>query len=354
MNKKKVTIVILICVVLSGAMILTLANNKKEIDSKKEIKVGNATIAVSVVPAKTLELGNQLSLVGSADPIKEVVVSAETSGKIIKMNFKAGDFVTQGAVLAKVEDTYKRLAYESAQLNCNKFKEDYERFQNLRKGDAVTETQLRDMRLGYENAQIQLENAKKQLEDTKITMPFSGFITSKNTEVGAFVNFGTPIASIADISQLKVSLGVSESDAYQLKVGQSVNITTDIYPDVKYAAKISSIGAKSNTAHIYPVEIMISNNGKNKLKAGTYVSVQVDMAQSKKALVIPRESIISTIKDPTVYVVEGDIARLVKINVGRIHNSYLEVISGLSEGDQVITNGQINLTDGSKITVVKK
>ena len=77
------------------------------------------------------------------------------------------------------------------------------------------------------------------------------------------------------------------------------------------------------------------------------------MGKAGKALMIPRDAIISSVKDPSVYVVEGNLAHLVKIGTGRNFNSQLEVVSGLKAGDQVVTNGQINLTDGSNVTVIK-
>jgi RND family efflux transporter MFP subunit len=227
-----------------------------------------------------------------------------------------------------------------------------ERYQTLRKGDAVTETQLRDMKMAFENAKIQLENAKKQLDDTKIVAPFSGYITSKNTELGAFVGTGTPIASIADISQLKVMLSVSESNVYQLQKGQTVNVGTDIYPDMKYKGSITNISPKGSNTHTYPIEIMIANNSKNPLKAGTYVNVRVDLGKDGKFLMIPRDAIVSSVKDPSVYVVNNGVAQLTKISTGQNHDAYLAVTSGLKSGDQVVTNGQINLTDGVNVLVI--
>ena len=98
---------------------------------------------------------------------------------------------------------------------------------------------------------------------------------------------------------------------------------------------------------------MISNNGKDKLKAGTYVKVNVNMTSNEKVLMIPRDAIISSLKDPSVYLVRDNMAQLTKIDVGRNYESYIEIVSGLKEGDRVVTNGQINLTGNSKITVIK-
>jgi len=350
--KRNSIIITIVVIALVGAIGWTLAGNKKEIDARKEVRITEEKVSVTVAAAEWRETSSTLQLVGTAEPGKEVMVASEASGKIVQLNFKMGDFVTQGTVLAKVDDTYKRLAYENAQINYNKFKEDYERFQVLRKGDAVTENQLRDMRLGFESAAIQLQNAKKQWDDTKIVAPFSGYITSKNTELGAFVNTGTAIAGIADIAQLKVQLTVSETDVYQLHTGMEAHVTANVLPNADFKATISAIGQRGNNAHTYPVEILIANNSNTPLKAGTYVNVNVNAGKADKTLMIPRDAIVSSVKEPSVYVVKGDVAQLTKITTGRQHNAHIEVLAGLNENERVVTNGQINLSDGAKVSVI--
>jgi len=352
---KKKLVIIGIIIIAMAMITYTLVSNKKVIDSRKEVKIVEHTIVVNVANVEMQNVEGTLQFVGTTEAVREVMVPSEAGGKITKINFKLGDYVSQGAVLAQVDDTYKVLAVRNATLNYNKFKDDLERFKNLRKGEAVTETQLRDMQIGYENAEITLAQAKQQLDDTKILAPFSGFITSKNAELGAWVNVGSSIAGIADISQLKVVFVVSESNVYELSKGQEVTITTDIYSGVNFKGSISNISPKGTSAHTYPVEITIPNNNKNApLKAGTYVNVSVNNTKAGSVLMIPRDAIISSIKDPSVYVVDGENVRLAKINTGRNYGAYLEVVSGLKEGEQVVVNGQINLMNGSRVSIAKQ
>ena len=145
---------------------------------------------------------------------------------------------------------------------------------------------------------------------------------------------------------------MSESNAYELREGQQVNIIADVNTEANFSGKISNISPKASASHTYPVEIIISNNGKDKLKAGTYVNVSVNMGKSGKALMIPRDAIVSSVKDPSVYVVNDNAVKLVKITTGRSFNSNLEVAAGLNEGDKVVTNGQINLMDGAKVSIL--
>ena len=349
--KKSSIIISAVVVVLFASMAWTLANNKEEIDSNNVVKTIEDKVSVTVASAEMQKVSNKLELTGIAEPIKEVIVASESSGKIVEASFKMGDSVREGMVLAKVNDTNQRLALENAQLNLTKYEDDYKRYQVLREGDAVSEAQLRDMKIGFENASIQLEKAQKQFDDTKIVAPFSGVIITKDTESGSYVNVGSSIVKMADISQLKIMLSVSEANIYKLSKGQEVTVTADVYPGVNYNGIISSISPQGSESHTYPVEVVIENTSKNPLKAGTYVNAIVSMEEQVKSLMIPRDAIVSSVKAPSVYVVKGETVKLVKIETGRDYNSYLEVVSGINEGDQVITNGQINLTDGASISI---
>jgi len=147
-------------------------------------------------------------------------------------------------------------------------------------------------------------------------------------------------------------LTVSESDIYQLRAGMKAFVTTDVLPNTNFNANISSIGQKGSSAHSYPVEIMIANDSKNPLKAGTYVNVSVNAGKTGNTLMIPRDAIVSSVKEPSVYIVKNGIVELTKITTGRQYNAYIEVLTGLNDGEQVVTNGQINLSDGVKVTVI--
>lgn len=352
--KKKSIIISAILVAIISIVSWKLVNNKKTIDSRKEVKTVLTEIAVTVVPAEMKTIDGNLKLVGTAEAERTVSVASVSAGRITRVNFKLGDFVNKGTVLAQVDDEYKRLSLETAQLNYNKFKEDYERFQVLREGDAASEIQLRDMKLGFENASIQLENAKKQWEDTRVVAPYSGYITLQNAEEGAYVNVGTAVAGIVDIAQLKITLMISENSVYTIRQGQEAIVTASVYPKATYKGKVYHISPQGDNAHTYPVEIIVPNSKEYPLKAGTYVNVQINMGQSAPSLMILREAIVSSVKEPSVYVVSDDMAKLTRIVTGRDAGSYLEVLSGLNENDLVVTNGQINLMDGAKVSIINK
>ena len=156
---------------------------------------------------------------------------------------------------------------------------------------------------------------------------------------------------MVDISKLKLKLSVSESNVYKLKVGENAKITTDIYPGVTFDGKVSFVSAKGDESHNYDVEIMVVNSSKNPLKAGTFANALIDQPAVGKKLYIPREALQGSTREAKVYVADNGKATLRDIVVRDADNKYLEVQSGLSEGDVVVTAGQINLEDGKAIKV---
>lgn len=349
---KKIVITVAAVVTCAGLMTWKLVTNKKEINSKSEVKTTTEAIAVSAANVQKQSTKTDLSFTGITEASQDVKVASKALGEITEINFKLGDYVLKGQVLARVDDAYAKFTLENAKINYKKFKEDLKRYQTLREGDAVSETQLRDIRVACESAKIQMEQALRQLDDTYIRAPFSGYIISKDIDLGQFVGASTPIAGIADISELKVMVSVPEANVYELKKGQPVSVSTPIYSGVNFTGKIAHISPQGDNSHSYPIEISLPNSKENPLKSGTYVNVSVDMEKTEPTLLIPRDAIVSSVKDPSVYRMEGNVVKLVKITTGRDYGDKIEVLGGLREGDKVVVSGQINLTDGASVTEI--
>lgn len=350
----KKIIVIIIGIVLLGLIAFKLYENKKVINRNNKINVSTSTkVTVSAQKVFRKNMDTKLVLVGSVISNQETQILSQAAGEITDLKFDLGDFKTKGSLLAQVDNKVKNLALETAELNYAKLKEDYTKYKKLYEGNAASETQYRDTKFAAENARIQVDQAKQQLEYTRITAPFSGYITTKAIEKGTYVNVANPVATIVDISKLKISLSVSESDAYALKTGKKVDVSTSQYPEAKYKGTISYISPKSDKSHSYPIEISIENISKYPLKAGTFVTVDIDLKNPTIPLLIPREALVGSLDVAQVYVYENGIANLRKITIGHDYNNYLEVLDGLKENELVITNGQINITDKSNVQLVK-
>lgn len=340
-------------IALVAVIALRLVSNKKIINESKQV-VDRSKIPVSVAVATVEEkpLSNSFQLPATLAPIEESKISVNISGKITRLSIENGSRVSQGQIIGTIDAQLKQLNLEAIELSESKLKRDYERTKELYEGKAATETNLIDAKYAYENKRIEADQIRKQIADANIVAPFNGIISNKSLNVGEFTNVGTVIATIVNIQKLKAVVYVNEKDAYRLKIGQTVSVSTEVYPGSEFKGKVSFINPKGDASHNYLVEVLIDNNGKNVLKAGTYAVVVFRSETNGTALQIPKIALAEGLKNPYVYVVNGNTVASRKIVTGREVGEYVEVVNGLQIGEQIVINGQINLLDGSIISIV--
>ncbi|MDD3323044.1 MAG: efflux RND transporter periplasmic adaptor subunit [Paludibacter sp.] len=350
----KRTIIILVVVALLVLVGFRLSKNYAEINANSNVSTDLNYTSVSVAPVEQMVLDRSIQLVGYLNPNKEINIAAESQGQLTSLNLELGQQVSKGSVLGTIDSKQKQLTLEATKISVAKLEKDLNRYKILYAGGTLTEQQLEEMQNAFDNAVILFKQAQKQLDDATIKSPLTGIITQKFVEQGSFINMGSPIATIVDISSLKIKLNVSESNVYELKKGDLAKITTDVYPNNTFEAKISFISPKGDAAHNYEVELEIKNNHDHPLKAGTYVNVNIKIQADKQALYIPRTALMGGMSNASVYLAQGNKAVLRKINVRTGDDKYLEVVSGLSNDDKVITAGQVNLSDGKTIKATTK
>ena len=156
---------------------------------------------------------------------------------------------------------------------------------------------------------------------------------------------------IVDISAVKLKVDVDQALVSQLSVGNTVKVKPDVIVDM-VDGRITFIAPSASGALKFPVEITVPNNF-NKLKAGMYGTAVFNRAGTNNVLTIPRQAFVGSVSDNQVFVVRDNIAYLTKIQSGINYGDKVEVVSGLKEGDVVVTSGQINLSDKNKVRIIK-
>jgi RND family efflux transporter MFP subunit len=268
------------------------------------------------------------------------------------VHVNVGDIVRTGTVLVEVEDLIPRSNLTTAEISYQKAKRDFERSETMFQENSISRAQLDGARLAMQAAENQFEIAKRQLDNTKIKTPIAGTVNTRFVDLGTMVQPGMPVANVVDITTLKVLVNVSEREAFQLAPRDLVDISTDVYPGQKFQARVDNIASKADEAHTYPVEIRLTNSARFPLRAGMFCRISFRSIFASEALAIPRAALVGSVKDAQVFVVRSGIARLQQVFVGRQTNEYLEVVNGLSEGDTVVTSGQNNLVDNSRVLIV--
>jgi RND family efflux transporter MFP subunit len=347
--------IISIAAVLVIVVALILFMNKKKMSAASVGGIKDVYY-VKVEKAARKNLTESLSMVGTVTANNDVNIISETSGKVTAVFAKVGDFKQAGSILFQVDDELRKAALMSAEANYEKSKKDFERFQQLYNEKSASDSQFDQIKLALSLAEAQYIVAKRQFNDTQIKTPISGYVTARYVDIGSALQ-GPPqptvVANIVDISKLKVRLNVAEKDAFTLKTNDPVSVTVDVYPGKVFKGKIESIGSKGDEAHTYPVEIIIVNERDNPLKAGMFARVEFTSINDRNSIVIPRESLIGSIKQPQVFVVENGIAKLRDITVGKESGTMVEILQGLMVGEEVVVNGQNNIVENTQVTVIK-
>lgn len=351
---KKKIVIIGIVVLIVGGIAYKLAANKKVIESNNKMANTNVVIPVNIITAELSKPTNNLIKTGTLIPFKDADITAVSSGKLTSVNFQLGDYVSEGAVLATVDNAGLALSLAAAQLSEKKAEKDYKRYQTLLAGEATTEVNFQDAKLNYENAQNQIEQIKKQMSDNRIKAPVTGQIVSKTKESGEYVSPGTVLGHIVDVNRLKVDVMVAEHDVYSLKNGAAVTVSTDIYPGVTFDGKIIFISQSGDAVHNYQVEVALQNRKDYPLRAGSFANVDFNRKSQEDLLLIPKSALIQSLDKPMVYIVDSGKAKKVDITVGQTYGNDISVISGLTPGQQVVTTGLVNISDGTPIRPVKE
>lgn len=340
-----------------AAIAFTLMQNKKKnAEATAIVAEKNATVSVKIDTVKTEEVSLDFSVNGNFEPIQELTFSAEKSGKVVQVLVKEGDHVSVGQTLAIVRGDVISVEAQNANVAYQNAVTDLNRFESAYKTGGVTKQQLDNAKLAMANAHARLKQANINVGDTRIKAPISGIINKKLIETGSILAGMPPTAmfEIVNVSKLKLTVTVNESQVAGLKVGNAIKVTSSVYPNKEFNGKITFVAPKADASLNFPVEIEIVNNPNNDLKAGMYGTAHFASNQQKQILMtVPRAAFVGSVSSNQIFVSDNKTAVLKNVVAGRILGDKVEIVKGLSNGDLVVVTGQINLTDGTKLEIIK-
>jgi RND family efflux transporter MFP subunit len=346
--KKIINILILIALlVIIG---LKLKGNKEivenriyQYDKEKPIKVFTQKIALADVDAKQ-------EFTGTFEANKEVKVNADVQGKIVKYYVDEGAKVRKGQPLVKLDASLLYTSLEQVNVQIETLQKDLARYQILADADAIPAVKLEKVQQGIKTAKTQKQAIQTKIAKTTIKAPFTGIVTMKFQEVGAFAAPGVPLVLLTDIGDLKFTINVPERNLDLFKKGKAYTIKSDVYPNLNLKGKVIRIGSKGNMSNSFPVQFAIKNTKDKKLKSKMFGKVTVDTgADGIKAIVIPAKAIVGSEIEPQVYVVKDGKAVLTNVTIGKRFGNNAVINSGISEGDTIVTSGFINLFNGANV-----
>lgn len=352
--KKIITALVLVALI--GGTIYIITNNKSKNDQDTAIVAEKSSI-VSVRAEKATIQNFEANYIANGNfvPEQEVTISAETPGRVIKLLVEEGSHVRKGQVLALVNGDQINVQLQNAEATFATAKADAMRFESAYKTGGVTQQQVDQVRLMLKNAEANLKSAKITASDANIKAPIDGIINKKYIELGTFVAPGAPLFDLVNVAKLKLRVNVDEGHVANLKEGDLIQITASVLPNDEFQGKVTFIAPKADAAMNYPVDLLITTNKDNKLRAGMYGSAHfnAEKDQNKPVLLVSRSAFVGSVSSNLVYTIKDNKAVAKKVIAGRNFGELVEVLDGLNDGETVITTGQINLTDNAPVKIIK-
>lgn len=345
---KRVIIVSLVAIGLIIATIFKLFSNKKEVAAKIYIHDVNAAVLVETTKPQFHTFDSQFSYLGTFEPNKQATISSEGQGKVVSINFDEGDAIKKGSVIAKLDDEMLRLQLQTIEVNLEGQRKDENRYKILAQQNAAPDIQLEKIELAIRGLEIQKAQILKQIKGCTIVSPFNGVVTKKMIDLGSVIGIGTPVLEVTDISVLKLAVNVPEKDINNFKVGQKVEVNTDVLADQTLQGTIKTISVQADKTHNVKVQVEVVNKS-NDLRAGMFGTAILANGSSHNALSIPRKTLVGSTKSPQLYVVKNGKALLTPFSAGTSDGDFIEIVSGIAEDDKVVIKGQVNLKNNSNV-----
>lgn len=304
---------------------------------------------------------------------REVELRFSVNGIVDSINFFEGDLVRKGDIIATLDqkDALLKLEYSKSKLKTQEVaertaKKKLEIHQQLFDKGIIIKPKLEEMELEHEGAQTQVKSAQKEVEfalseldKTYLYSPMDSVLGTKDVEVGEFVNTNIKIATLYDTETVVAEMGVIEKDISRVALGQGAKVSVDTYQGVDFEGKIESVApiikGKSRTL---TVKIRIKNdNPKGTLLPGMFARTWVMVYEKKNTIKVPAACLYDLDEDgefDSVYVVDDEnIAKARAVKIGYISTDYVEIVDGLREAEQIVSETMAEIKEGVKVDVIE-
>ncbi len=398
LRRRKKLLIVLAVVLGIGAIVVANLQSRRE----KSVKV-------TIDKVKKQDLTSIISASGEVKPKKNINISAQVPGRIIKIGVEEGQEVKAGDFLLKLDATqyeanadrdqnFIRAANADliqAEARLQRDKNTLERVKQLYADDLlskeqleaaqanfdVTAAQTNAMRFQIKQAEASLKSTMDNLAKTTYGSPIDGIITSLRVEegevaiIGTMNNPGTVLLTIADLSVMEVEIEVDETDVVGVALGQSANVRVDAFPDTVFKGKVTEIGSSaiqrttgiSTTQESKDFKVVVTlDNPDRKLKPGLSASADVIVAEKTQSLAVPISSLVlrdkpdvdknapgSAREEEGVYTVEGGRVKFVPVGKGITGGMMIEITSGLQDGQEIVTGPYASLRELKDGVLVK-
>jgi membrane fusion protein (multidrug efflux system) len=294
---------------------------------------------------KTKHIVDNIKATGTLMPSEQVDLSFESSGRIIELEINEGQKVKKGTLLAKINDNELQAQRDKIKVQLKLSEDREQRQRTLLEREAIS-------RESYEQALAEMQSLKAdyaeieaKIEKASIVAPFDGIVGLRYTSKGAFVSPGTLVTQLVSVKPLKVDFAVPERYANVVKVGMPLTFSVDGFLK-PFAAKLYAIEPNVDSKmRSLTVRAMYDNRNED-LMPGRYIEIVLQIKLFNNAIAIPSEALVPTMEGSLVYLYRSGKAQPVPVTTGIRTESEIQITSGVSVGDTLITSGILQMRTG--------
>lgn len=325
-------------------------------------RMGPPPQGVTTTFVSTFKLKSSIQVVGTLNPSQGVTLSAEEDGKVARINFESGADVSIDTILVELDTSVEEAQLQSAQARLELARINLKRVQTLLKESAISEQSLNNAVSEEQAADGDVKAIKGIIARKHISAPFSGRAGIRLVNVGQYLKRGDPVVPLHGMDPMFLDFSVPERYLADLKRGQKVQFSVDVYPDEKFEGEITATDPQVNPdTRNFKVQAVILNS-EEKLRPGMFARVAVFTGEEREVIAIPGTAINYAPYGNSVYLVEkmqgpaGEYegAKQQFVSLGLSFGDLIEVTNGLSLGQQIVTSGTFKLANGIQLIINNK
>lgn len=309
-------------------------------------------VKVKVMKVHPVTFSGEQEFSGTVEEASGSTLSFSVPGTVQQIRVAAGQRVAKGELIAVLDESTLRSAYEAASALLVQAEDAYQRMKQLHEAGSLPEIQWVEVQSKLKQAKSAEAISKKNLADGKLYAPFSGVISEKNIDAGHNVMAGHPVVRLVTINQVKVCISVPENEISQINIGLPVNISVSALNGKTFSGKIVEKGITANPlTRSYEVKALIDNPS-GELMPGMICTMDIEKEEADSVITLPISVIQTDEQNRTfVWVNESRKARKRMVHTGMLSRNAVVIRSGISAGDEVIVEGQQKVSEGMDVTV---
>lgn len=318
----------------------------------KSSRSSQSQTPVVVTSAKVQSFPVVVEALGTAVANESVNITAKQSQTVTEILFDDGDLVESGQLLARLNNKAEQARLNEININLAEAKRQYNRVKDLAQNRAASEQLLSEQEAKVEALLAQREVAKAELDELEIVAPFKGRLGTRQISLGSLVRPGDLVATLDDLSTIKVDFNVSEQHLASLANGQRIFAKTVAYPDSEFVGLITNIDSRIDpTTRSIKVRAEIAND-ELKLRPGLLLQINLEK-RVLNTLVVPESALVPHGDIQSVFVVDENNKAIKRdVSIGERRPGMVEVLQGLQAGEKVIVEGTLRVRDGSSVKII--